>query len=441
MILYYFVLLILLLLCGPFLLLAKKRRQGIGQKLGLLPESISNLRKSNKEQCRIWFHAVSVGEFNACHPLITLIHEKHPDCKIFVSTSTATAQAIAQEKISSFATVFYFPLDLPWIVAKYLDAIKPDLVAIVETEIWPGFISQCKKRNIKIIVVNGRISPKSFKSYKRVKFFIGKALQNYSLVLSQSAADQQRYESLTDHQTKIINTGNLKFDGLKPLTAIGLYECTGLDGSEFVFIAGSTHEGEELMILNAWKELIKSNPNKVRLIIVPRHPERFERVANLIQENGFNCKRFSKQEKLALDSDIYLLDTMNKLFQFYNLANLAFVGGTLVPIGGHNLLEPYAYKVPVICGKHMEKTKEIALSLLANNALSVVNNQEELNITLQALYSDSQKRKKLGQAGYEIISQSQGACSNSMQYIENLLVGKLGLAKDSRSVSECGVDL
>jgi len=428
---YYVFFGLLLILVSPLLLFKKKARAGLSQKLGIIPDEIK--AKSNSLKGCVWFHAVSVGEFNAVLPLLKKFKALHPQYQLVVSTTTGTGQALAQEKASDLATVIYFPYDLPFATLSWLNTLSPKLVAIAETEIWPGFTHECKERGIGLVVVNGRISPKSFKGYKRFKMLFGPVLRRFDVIGVQTVEEAKRYQAVGG-DVKVEVLGNLKFDGLKPVSAERKQELAAtinLDiNSSKVIVAGSTHEGEESALLNSLKQITDAN---VRLILVPRHPERFEHVAKMIGEAGFVVKRFSKQEKFSdIDPadalangkrEVYLLDVIGKLFDFYSLATVAFVGGTIAPIGGHSIMEPYAYSVPVVVGPHIEKTRDVASALTELDALTMVADGAALPAALIELLSDSALRVSRGQKGNQLLLDSQGAVDKAIKLLEGQLAG------------------
>lgn len=423
MFLYYSFVVLVLCLFGPFLLLSAKRRSGLGQKLGIVPPHI-RLRPAARQQ-PVWFHAVSVGEFNAVWPLIQCFLKEYPGYPVCVSTTTRTGQDLARQRLAGAGEVFYFPLDLPWAAAAWLDAVRPSLVAIVETEIWPGFTSECTGRKIPIIVVNGRISSRSFGSYYRLRAFFGQVIRQFSLVLAQSATDAERYRAIAGESLSVAVTGNLKFDGLRPIASKEtdqLRHQMNLCPDQFVLVAGSTHEGEESAILAAFGKLREATATEAvrrgnappRLILAPRHPERFARAAELITQAGFRPRRYSDGEGFEGENDVFLLDTIGELFHYYSLASAAFVGGTLAPIGGHNILEPYAYAVPVICGPHLDKTRDVASALSERQAIRIVQQELELAQQLIELAQSEQLRDHLGNAGKQLLSESQGAVERTL---------------------------
>ena len=412
----------ILLIAGPFLLLSRKARAGVTQKLGVLPAALQARVQSIPLQTpRIWFHAVSVGEFNAVLPLLEEFRSRHPEYKIFISTTTRTGQEQAKAKAGSFAEIFYFPFDLPFAINAWLSLIKPSLVAIVETERWPGFMAECRKRGIKVLLLNGRLSPRSFKSYSRYKFFFAPVLSKFNALAVQTEEEKARFLSLLGNaKTNIKVCGNIKLDGAK---AISDSERTQLAAqlkiapSDFVVVAGSTHEGEESAMLDALKELDFS----FKLILVPRHPERFNRVATLIESYGLRARRFSKNEAFDHKNDVYLLDTIGQLSRFYSQATVAFVGGTLANIGGHNLVEPCIYRTPVVCGPHIHKTRELFQKLSDANAIIQLDDEKELKSTIELLQDSPEKRNTLGENGFNFLAQSQGALVRTLELLEEYL--------------------
>lgn len=443
---YYFFFALLLIIVAPLLLFKKKARAGFRQKLGGVPEAIKE-KKAKLAGC-LWFHAVSVGEFNAVLPLLKAYHRKHPSEPLVVSTTTATGQALAQEKCQGMADVFYFPYDLPFATRPWLDALKPSLVAIAETEIWPGFTYECRQRNIPIVVVNGRISPRSFKGYHRFRAFFGPVLRSMHTVGVQSEEEAKRYRAIAGADLNVQLLGNLKFDGLVPVSSERRQELQRLvnagTSGNITIVAGSTHEGEESAMLSfldrVWR-LDAKLAERIKLIIVPRHPERFESVASLIKSQGYTVRRYSRSEafsdpqsNLARDGlvkEVYLLDAIGKLFEFYSLCDLAFVGGTLAPIGGHNIMEPYAYAVPVLVGPHIEKTRDTASSLFEASALTMCKDATALGDNLINLIRDIEQSRQLGERGQAVLTASQGAVQHAVGLLESVLDSMKDTMKDS----------
>lgn len=422
--LYYIGITLLLLFVWPVLIFSSKARFGVGQKLGFISGAVRQRLKASYGK-PIWFHSVSVGEFNAAYPLIKAFHEKYPNHPLVVSTTTGTGQKLAVERVGDIAQVIYFPYDAFFSVKSWLDAINPCLFVIVETEIWPGLISQCKDRGVPVVIVNGRISPRSFKSYTRIKPFFQRYVKMISRIGAQTENEADRYRSLTDGTVPIETMGNLKCDGLKaksPEEIAQLRNSLEIGAEDLVFIAGSTHEGEEAAVLSAYTQLLKQMPDKtIRLVIAPRHPQRFDRAAELIKSAGLTVLRHSRAERFKSDFDVYLIDSIGHLANFYGIASVAFVGGTIAPVGGHNVLEPYTYKVPVLAGPRLEKTRDFARLLQDRDALFVVKNANEMAQELQRLLSDDNLRQEIGIRGNQLLLDSQGAVKKGLVILEETL--------------------
>lgn len=417
--LYYTAVFALLALCGPFLLLSPKVRAGLPHKLGIVPKGW--IKKSATGRPRIWFHAVSVGEFNALWSLLEPFRAAFPDWDIFVSTTTATGQALAQERVGTFANVFHFPLDLPWATAAFLDVIEPDAVAVVETEIWPGFLAQCQARGVKTLILNGRLSPKSLRSYRTCQSLFGPVFRSFNAIVAQSANEVERYRAVAGAAARAVACGNIKFDGLVAVSAERRQEIidrAGIRECDLVLVAGSTHEGEESTLLKALQQMRQA---KYRMIIAPRHPERFTRVASIIESCGFRVRRYSQGECFEQENDVYLLDIIGQLTAFYSVASVAFVGGTLVPIGGHNLVEPATYGVPVICGPHVHKTRDVATSLIEAKALIKIEGFDALVRQLDKLSEQPNYRSSIGDNGRLWLQKSQGAVQRTLDVLKQVL--------------------
>ncbi len=419
---------LVLVLIGPFLLLRKKTRAGIFEKLGFVPSEIKT--KADDLAGCIWIHAVSVGEFNAVFPLVKKLKEELPDTPLAISTTTATGQSIARDKTKDLATIFYFPFDLPFCFNPWFEALRPSMAVIVETEIWPGFIQECQKRSIPLVSVNARISPNSFKWYHRFRFFFGPLLKMFTRVGVQTRSEFERFVQIGSFQERTEILGNIKLDGLTAMAGADRKELRkklNIKEDDFVIVAGSTHEGEELAMLQVIEALktesrADENRNKsVRLIIAPRHPERFDRAATIISQSGYKLKRFSKEEQFGNEEgEVYLLDALGQLTGFYSLASIAFVGGTIAPIGGHNVAEPYAYSVPVCCGPNIQKTKDIAYALMETGALLLANNVEELSEKVKEVYLNEGAALEIGEKGSRWLKENQGAVDRAFQMIESV---------------------
>ena len=317
-----------------------------GGRFGIVPARLSDAKPG-----AVWVHAVSVGEVLAVSQLITDLQRQHPDRQIFVSTTTATGQALARQRFGE-NRVFFMPLDFGFAVRRYLDALKPQLIVIAETEFWPNLLHLARKRRTSVAIVNARISDRSFPRYKRFQWFFGRVLSEVDLFLAQTADDAQRLREIGAPTERVRVSGNLKFDvrpNAQPALITGLRAAIG-KGSPII-VCGSTAEGEEEPLLTALKAAQQQFPAAV-MILAPRHPERFERVASLISSEGFALQRRSLwSPPQPIRSGIFLLDSVGELAAVYELADIAFVGGSLVPTGGHNILEPAQYGLPFWWGR------------------------------------------------------------------------------------------
>ncbi len=425
-----------LLLMSPVLLFVPKTRAGLKQKFGFIDASL----KANLIKCKgcIWIHTVSVGEFNGAYPLIEAIRNKYPHKPLIVSTTTEAGKSLAKKRVGNFAQVIYFPFDLPKIVDYFLTTLEPDLVIIFETELWPNFIDACATKKIPITMVNARMSPRSFSRYKLSKWFFGPIINKLSLVGAQSEAESQRYKEVAGNDLPVQIFGNLKYDWPALLNAEAIENLKiqlGINKNDLVLIAGSTHADEEKVVLNAYKQAVAENSinnNKsIKLIIAPRHPERFDQVAKIIENNGCSAKRYSKNEKLSEPNDVYLLDTIGQLGNFYAIASVAFVGGSIAKVGGHNLLEPYLYAVPVVCGQHLFKTKESATILSKEKALLIGYSDNEVENAILTLLNDAKLREQMGKTGQQWLENNRGAVAKAINAIAGLLESKKNSSIDN----------
>jgi 3-deoxy-D-manno-octulosonic-acid transferase len=420
---YYCLTSLVVVLATPILFFRAKSRPGLMQKLGFVPGDLKITGKS------AWFHAVSVGEFNAIRPLLEEFHKRYPEISVVVSTTTATGQKLAKDKVGQWANVVYLPFDTIWALRPWFLKTHPSLFVIAETEIWPGLTHECSRRSIPIVVVNGRISPRSFKSYYFWRTLFKLVLKQFKYIGAQTEEEANRYRKImsgTEVADQIQVIGNLKFDGLKPVAkqiVEDLRKSLNLRPDCKVIVGGSTHEGEELALLQSFANLREKHAG-LKLILVPRHPERFNEVAELIAKSGFAFARFSRGQIFSADTEVMLLDAIGHLMEFYALADVAFVGGTIYPLGGHNLMEPFVYKVPVVCGPHLDKIKDVAVALLARQALLKVADEKALTSSLDQLLSEPKMAREIGERGNELIIQGSGATLRALKLIETALSGK-----------------
>ncbi|MCJ7499371.1 3-deoxy-D-manno-octulosonic acid transferase, partial [bacterium] len=388
------------------LVFVKKRRLGLAQRFGGSPVMVEKT---------VWCHAVSVGEVRAVAPMLELLEEDEiARGRIVLSTVTVTGQETAKRECSFVETIFYFPLDLPFVVDKTIRRVNPEIFITAETEIWPNFFAACFKRDIPVIVVNGRISDSSFARYLRFRWFFRPILQQVSLFLMQSEEDARRILELGARPETVKVTGNMKYDRVpEPVSlpeAVGRWAESG-----FMLVAGSTHAGEEEVVLEAVRGL---KGRGILLALVPRHPERFDEVAGLLKKEGVPFTRYSDILKgNAVDGDVVLVDAMGVLDGFYALADVAFVGGSLVPVGGHNLLEPAMHGVPVLTGPQLHNFRDIAVTLVSSGACLVVDDGKSLTSTVAILRSDPNQRAVMQMAAQACSCGARQASEKNMEEI------------------------
>ncbi|MDO8825825.1 lipid IV(A) 3-deoxy-D-manno-octulosonic acid transferase [Methylophaga sp.] len=373
-------------------------------------------RKS--EQKLIWVHAVSVGEAEACRPLVEGLQQRYPAHKILITTMTPTGSARVKTLFAEKVLHVYLPYDLPFAVKRFLKAMRPQFGIIMETELWPNLIMQCAKQSIPIVIANARLSARSARGYQKFSQLSRQMLQSLPLIATQTHSDRERFLQLGASKEKVHVVGNLKYEITLPASAIERAESIrALWGNRPVFIAASTHEGEEEQIIDAARK-IRSQFRDLLLIIVPRHPERFDRVAALCRRAGLNTLRRSEGKPCNSQVQAMVVDTMGELSIFYGTADVAFVGGSLVAHGGHNLLEPAALSRPVITGPHYFNFLEVTKQFLEHNAAIEVKNPEQLADAVIDLLNAPQHRAEMGDAGRQLIEQSKGASQRLLNLID-----------------------
>jgi len=420
--LYTFALFVALVLGLPYWLLAMatsgKYREGLSERLGWVPE---RLRQGDARKT-IWVHAVSVGEVLAASRLVNELSACAPQYRVLLSTTTRTGQRLARERTGA-NHAFYFPLDFPWIVRRYLRVLDPVLLVLVETELWPNLLTACRQNSIPVAVVNGRISDRSLPRYMRLRRLWTKILSGVSIVLAQSQEDVKRLKAIGAPAGRVSFAGNLKFDVRSaepaPITT-ALRE--KLPPGTRVLVCGSTLEGEEEILLDAFHQLLKTIPDCV-MILAPRHPERFGRVVQLMKSRKEVCVRRSnwmKRPAKIKPGTVILLDSIGELASVYALASVAFVGGSLVPAGGHNPLEPAQFAVPVVMGNHYANFRAIIDTLLQAEALKLATT-ENLVPMLENLLTDEEAANALGVRALEVFHHESGATGRAVTALLGLL--------------------
>ncbi len=415
--------LVIAIIYFPVYLCRGKFHRGFLQRFGFLPEKPELGRP-------IWVHAVSVGEAMAVKSLVEELRGAYPGKRFVISTVTPTGNKIAKGIAKEGDLVTYLPLDFSLIVRHVLDKINPGLFVIAETEIWPNLIYALYKKNIPIIVVNARISDVSFWGYLSVKFLISGLLNKISLFCVQAERDRQRFVSLGVKDERVKVTGNMKFDAAGLLVSernhTDYRTKLGLGSEEKLFICGSTHPGEEEIILNAYKSLCGEFP-QLKLLIAPRHPIRAKEVEKIVANHGFRPLRIShltgQTGKQANRQTVFILDTIGQLTSYYGACDIAFVGGSLIKKGGHNILEPAARALPIIFGPHMFNFRDISEMFLKNEAAILARNQEELKSGVKHLLDEPARAQKLGNSARELIARSRGATRANIDCIKSIYGG------------------
>jgi 3-deoxy-D-manno-octulosonic-acid transferase len=401
-----------LLLSGPYYLLRSRRYLStIRERLGHLPGK--PLRRS------IWVHAVSVGEVRAVETLLERLRASYPDRPLALSTTTPTGQELARTR-AGIDRVFYFPFDLPWAVRRTLDHVDPEVLIIAETEIWPNLIRECHRRGVKLMMINGRIADRSLARYQWIRRWLEKLLSYYSVLGVQSQLDGERMEAIGGQPARINVFGNIKYDA--PARAVSLDGgfTARLQASQPLWVAASTAPGEEDLILDAYATLRENQPG-ISLLIAPRKPERFEDVATLIRNRGYRCVRRSSVETNHSGNGVILLDTIGELASVFQHAAVVFMGGTLVPFGGHNILEPARFAKPIVFGPHMENFREMsALFLKGQGAIQIVE-ARELAKTVSGILGDQPMAAALGVNARRIADEHAGATDRFLTFLRATL--------------------
>jgi 3-deoxy-D-manno-octulosonic-acid transferase len=367
----------------------------------------------------VWFHAVSVGEAEALFPLLRLLQTRHPGLKLLITTTTPTGSARVQAVFGGKAEHVYLPYDMPFVIGRFLTAFKPRLAVIMETEIWPNLYAACGRQQIPLFLINARLSEKSARGYRKIPSLIRPTLEHVSLIAAQTADDAERFVQIGAKPDSVRVMGNMKFDIeiAEETLAQGRRLKASVFGDRFVWILASTHKNEEAPFLNLYPEIKVEIPDLL-LVIVPRHPERFSEVKNLCEERGLKAVMRTSESPCTAETDVYIADTMGELKMLYAAADVAFIGGSLVPVGGHNLLEAAAAGVPVMLGPYMANFKEIAGGVLAHQAALQCRSPEEIIGTILSLYADPEQRTELADRARVFLNENRGAIAAIAELIE-----------------------
>jgi 3-deoxy-D-manno-octulosonic-acid transferase len=362
-------------------------------------------------------HAVSVGEVTAAAPIVAALKEKRPEIDIIFSTSTETGQGMARHIIKDAAAFIYFPLDIPCVVRKTIRLVNPDVFVMVETELWPNFLAACSARNIKTIMVNGRISPRSYRKYKATRYFWGKILANLNAAGMISGVDAERLQNIGMDLQKIQVLGNAKYDALAAMASPDLQEeitdAFNVQADERFFVAGSTHQGEEEVVIGVYQKLLQFYPD-FKLIIVPRHIERAKDVRNILQKSNLSdviAVSEMRNGKIRQDEQVILVDVIGELFKVYSLATVVYCGGSLVPKGGQNILEAAAWGKVIFYGPSMEDFTAEKTLLEEVGAGLTINNEEELLQEICQLLKNPAELAQRGSCGKAVVAANMGAAT------------------------------
>jgi 3-deoxy-D-manno-octulosonic-acid transferase len=409
---------------GARMLLTGKYRKSLGPKFGFHPpEAASSMTGAP----RIWIHAVSVGEVTAAAPIVAALHSRFPGSCIVLSTSTETGQEIARKLVPAAKAHIYFPLDIPRVVSKVLALVRPDVFVTVETELWPNFIRICRRQGIRIVMANCRLSPRSFRRYHLTRFFWKKILLNLDEAGVISATDAARLAALGMPSERIQILGNAKYDGLaarvSPAIEKEIIDLLGIAPGEEFLVAGSTHAGEETVILDVYRRLLEIRPN-FKLILIPRHIERGPAVAELVRQAGFtSCITMSEIQagRSRREEKVILVDVIGELFKVYSLATVVFCGGSLVPKGGQNLLEAAAWGKVVFYGPHMEDFRDEQALIEEAGAGITVADGDELYAGIVDLINHPDHLRQKGEAGRRAVAANAGAAERYADLIAGVL--------------------
>jgi 3-deoxy-D-manno-octulosonic-acid transferase len=403
----------------------RKELAGWRERLGRLP---ANLRQAAPGA--IWIHAVSVGETLAVAGLVKQLLQRYPDRKIFLSSVTAAGREAGEKKLPRVAGQFYLPFDWKWAVRRVLQQIRPSVLVIVETELWPNLLKTVRESGCQTILVNARVSDRSFPGYRMGRPFMRRVLANITRICAQTATDAERFQALGVQPDRVTVTGNLKFDGRAPeLGSFGkkIRDILAGESRSPVFVAGSTMRGEEPLVLQAWQRIHQKHPRAL-MILAPRHPARFDEVAELLQAQQLSTVRRTslpenenEMRRLLAQTEILLLDTIGDLAEIVGVADVVFVGGSLVPTGGHNVVEPAFWGKPILFGPHMYNFRDVAsLFLRAGGAVQVADADGLADAVLRLLDHPVEARQ-LGERAKELVTQQAGAATRILNQMEEWL--------------------
>jgi 3-deoxy-D-manno-octulosonic-acid transferase len=401
-----------------------KYHAGFAERVGRVPE---RLRLDSNSRV-IWVHAVSVGEVLAVSGLVQAMRHEFPEHRVLVSTTTDTGQAVARKRFGE-ENVFYFPMDFAFAIRPFLRALRPELIVLAETEFWPNFLRLAHSSGARIAVVNGRISDRSWPTYRRFRFALKRMLARVDLFLAQTEQDAERLLAIGAPPDRVQVTGNLKFDMVVPQPPAifeSLRASLAAENAGPLLVCGSTVEGEEALLLRAFQNVRTEHPRAV-MMLAPRHPERFGEVANLIAETSLPYCRRSQWHGERLVGGVLLLDSVGELAALYSLADIAFVGGSLVRRGGHNIIEPAQQGIAIVVGPHTQNFRDVVAQFQNRNSVRVVAPGELASSFLHLLANDAE-RHRLGRRAQETVRSQAGATARTMEGLQKLLTNQPALA-------------
>jgi 3-deoxy-D-manno-octulosonic-acid transferase len=370
----------------------------------------------------IWVHAVSVGEVQAAVPLVRALRDRYPERSLVVTTTTPTGSARVRANFGDDVFHVHLPYDLPGAVHRFLDKVRPNVALIMETELWPNLFAGCATRQIPVVVANARLSARSAQGYQRVGRLVRETLQAVHTIAAQGPGDAQRFISIGASREQVALVGNLKFELQVPpeLEEEARHLRAQWGSRRAVWVAASTHEGEDELILDAHARIREASPGAL-LVLVPRHPERFDRVADLCTRRGFACVRRSRDQQVDERTAVYLGDTLGDLLLLYAASDIAFVAGSLVPVGGHNMLEAAVFAKPIVTGPQLFNFAEISAALRDADAMSVIHDSAELTDIILELLRDSDKSQAMGRAAKQLVEDNRGTLERLMITVDSIL--------------------
>ncbi len=404
----------------PVLAFKRLRPDGYGRSLG---QRLGRFGEGLPREPRCWIHAVSVGEAATAVPLVEAITRRWPQLGIVMTTVTPTGARIVADRLAGRAVHRYFPIDLPGPVRRALDAVNPRFFLCMETELWPNLLRALAARGVPSMIANGRISDRSFRRYRLVRFFTARMLAHVRVLAMQSEEDARRIIALGARPERVVVTGNIKSDLIPPEGGgDALWQrLLGLADGEPVWVAGSTHRGEEAIVLDVYLHLRARMPT-LTLVLAPRHPERVAEVERLVRERRLQPVRRSELPKSQARGAVIIVDTVGELAQIYRVASVVFVGGSLAPTGGHNMLEPALLRKPVLFGPHTTNFRESAELLLEAEGALVARDGAELEAHMGALLMDAERRRLMGEAAFKAVAGRRGAIKHTLELVERYLM-------------------